>query len=109
MKDRISISSLLPLSLQHAILQQDDGVTAFREDICISFCHQLPLKKGEGCIRSCQFVLFSLIYDKNRSIVQILDITGILLDEFLSWLNLFAHKQGEDLIGFDRILQADLF
>ena len=43
---------------------------------------------------------------KIESIIQIHDILCILLNIFLARLDLFAHEEGEDLIGLDGVLKG---
>ena len=45
---------------------------------------------------------------ETESIIQIHNILCILLNIFLARLDLFAHEEGEDLIGLDGVLEADL-
>ena len=131
MKDRISIKSVLLSWLPHAVLQQEDGVTDFWEGICMSYCHQppcVPPSKGGGLYKASPlYFFFTILYqtylvagrmypaptpivqlESKQSVVQILDVAGVLLDEFLSGFYLLPHQQGKDLIGLDRILQTDL-
>ena len=40
--------------------------------------------------------------------VEVLNIEGVVFDEFASGFDLVAHEDGEDAVGFDGVFDADL-